>query len=62
MDEETHAKYMFKIMKGDIQEDTQLRWDVKVLTPPKTKQWSDFQWKKVDKVKSYDNMVCLKKR
>jgi hypothetical protein len=53
---------MFKIMKGDIQEDTQLRWDVKVLTPPKTKQWSDFQWKKVDKVKSYDNMVCLKKR
>jgi hypothetical protein len=38
MDVERHAKYMLKIMKGDIQEDIQLRWDVKVLTPPKTKQ------------------------
>jgi hypothetical protein len=38
MDEKRHKKYMLKIMKGDIQEDTQLRWDVKVLTPPKTKQ------------------------
>jgi hypothetical protein len=28
-------KCMPKVMKGDIQEDTQLRWDVKVLTPPK---------------------------
>jgi hypothetical protein len=38
-------------MKGDIQEDIQLRWDVKVLTPPKTKQWGDCQWIKVNKVK-----------
>jgi hypothetical protein len=32
-------------MKGDIQECTQLRWVVKVLTPPKTNQQDDFQEK-----------------
>jgi len=35
MDEERHAKYMPKIMKRDIQEDTQLRWDVNGFNTPK---------------------------
>ncbi len=36
-------EYMPQVMKGDIQECTQLRWVVEVLTPPKTNQQNDFQ-------------------
>jgi hypothetical protein len=51
MDEERHAKYMFKIMKGDIQKDTQLRWHVKVFIPQRPSNEVIFNEKKVNKVK-----------
>jgi hypothetical protein len=34
---------MPQVMKGDIQEYTQLTWDVRVLTPLETNQQDDFQ-------------------
>ncbi len=36
-------EYMPQVMKGDIQEYTQLTWDVRVLTPLETNQQDDFQ-------------------
>ncbi len=46
MDKEGHAKYMPKIMKGDIQEDTQLRWDVNVFNTPIDQAMRWFSMKK----------------